>query len=277
MRAGYTLVEVLVVIGLVALIIAIIFYGLSSARESAFQVKCSSNQRQIGKIFLSYCYDNEMRPYKWRNRRSWLDPSNPGALIDPGSGCAHWGVAYADYAGMTPSDALPLFTCPSCTGVDSDPYGCNSNGLTEADGGVGISYGFNGWGIWANDADAQTWFGGNRTAFFDSLTDEGASIGVQQKPAQTLVCHDAFETMLDGNGDTLDTVTQVDIFGTNEAYDIDEYCRHGNGTSCVALWQDGHVDAVKVRHAEGQTWADWQRRARKWYCGRLPGSNQPPD
>ncbi|MCH2162075.1 MAG: type II secretion system GspH family protein, partial [Phycisphaerales bacterium] len=252
--AGFTLVELLVVIGLVAALIALIFYALSSARQTAFQVKCSSNQKQIGKIFLSYCFENEMRPHEWRNYRSWLDPLDPDSLIDIDAGCGHWGVAYAHYAGLSPKDALPLFTCPSCTAVDADPYGCHSNTLTSAEGGVGISYGFNGWGIWADASEAQTWFGGNRTAFFNSETDEGATISIQQKPAETLVCHDAFETMLDGNGDTLDTVTQVDIFRTNDAYDIDEYCRHGNGKQCVALWQDGHVAAIQVRHAEGETW-----------------------
>ena len=276
-RSGFTLIELLVVIGLIALLIALLIYVLSGVRTSAEQLTCASNQRQIGEIFISYCYDHENRPHKWMNRRSWLDPNNPDQLIDPNNGCAHWGVAYADYAGMGPQDALPLFTCPSCVGVDADPYACSSSTLTPYDKGVGISYGFNGWNIWGSETETNTWFGGNRTAFFDTTTDLGANIGIQQKPAETIVCHDAFETMLDGNGDTLDTVTQVDIFGTDEAYDIDEYCRHGKGTRCVVLWQDGHVDPIDVRHAEGQTWADWQRRARKWYSGKLPGSNQPAD
>ena len=276
-RLGFTLTELLVVIGMIALLVALILYVMSSMRESARQLQCSNNQKQIGQLFLSYCFDNENRPYQWMNRRSWLDPNNPRAMIAPDHGCAHWGVAYAEYGGLSLEDAIPLFTCPSCITVDADPYGCSANTLTPYDKGIGISYGLNAWGGFNGEAFCQMWFGSNRTAFYDMNTDKGASISVQQKPAETIVTHDAFETLLDGNGDTLDTVTQVDIYGTDEAYDIDEYVRHGGGTKCVVLWQDGHVDSIEVRHAEGQTWAQWQTIARKWYAGKIAGSNQPSD
>jgi prepilin-type N-terminal cleavage/methylation domain-containing protein len=58
-RRGFTLVELLVVIGLIALLIAILVPTLNSVREKANRVKCSSNLRQLGQGELTYAVDNK--------------------------------------------------------------------------------------------------------------------------------------------------------------------------------------------------------------------------
>src|SRR5579862_9512708 len=68
-RSGFTLVELLVVIGIIALLVAMLLPSLNEARGAAKRVQCESNLRQIGQNLL--IYSNE-----WRG---WMYPPLRGA------------------------------------------------------------------------------------------------------------------------------------------------------------------------------------------------------
>ena len=58
-RCGFTLVELLVVIGIIAVLVAILLPVLGKARAQANRAVCLSNIRQLGTAILLYCNDND--------------------------------------------------------------------------------------------------------------------------------------------------------------------------------------------------------------------------
>lgn len=83
-RAAFTLVELLVVIGIIALLISILMPALSKAREQANAVKCMSNERQMGQALVMFANEhNGYLPKAWFNDGVIWSQRNNGKMTWP--------------------------------------------------------------------------------------------------------------------------------------------------------------------------------------------------
>ncbi len=124
---GFTLVELLIVIAIVAVLAAILFPLFARAREAGRRTRCLANLRQIGVAFEMYtqdydeCFPNTGDPYLWMGRR-WRWPVQPylgyAARRDP---------AAPDDPNRSVAAGAHILNCPSdpqaATKWDSTSYG----------------------------------------------------------------------------------------------------------------------------------------------------------
>lgn len=123
---GFTLVELLVVIGIIALLISILLPSLNKARQAAITVQCASNLRQMGQGYFIYASENKgsLPPFEEKNaaynyltNRMHLDFIAPYLGVkDPVA--AQWGG--------TKVVGVNYLNCPADTSPDEySAYGVN--------------------------------------------------------------------------------------------------------------------------------------------------------
>jgi prepilin-type N-terminal cleavage/methylation domain-containing protein/prepilin-type processing-associated H-X9-DG protein len=75
---AFTLVELLIVVGIIAVLIAVLLPALNAARKQANQTKCLNNMREVGLCLQMYVGEN----------KTWLPPLSPNDAQAPGAAAA---------------------------------------------------------------------------------------------------------------------------------------------------------------------------------------------
>ena len=108
-RRGFSLIELMVVIGIIAVLIALLLPSLQMARQSALRLQCMNNLRQIGHGLMMYANANKYLPLRF------------GTPNHPETGGA-WG--YDEELIAMKACVKQTFVCPTHvdSGIDDTPH-----------------------------------------------------------------------------------------------------------------------------------------------------------
>jgi prepilin-type N-terminal cleavage/methylation domain-containing protein/prepilin-type processing-associated H-X9-DG protein len=242
LRGGFTLVELLVVIGIIALLISILLPALNKARKAARTTACLSNLRQLGNSFTMYTQENKGKysPYFTNPPLQWLHQlkrygQNDTVRICPEAAQENtivtsndqWGAAFYYWG----------------------PRGGNIKNPDTGKGGTG-SYGINGFiyrlgGLGGNDNGVINNGGGNAAWFYDLPCKRSAEI--------PFVADCIWE-----NGWPRETDTpNPNLFYHDYGYNMmSRFCIARHNKAINICFVDGHVSTVPLSELWKLPWHD---------------------
>jgi len=153
-RKGFTLVELLVVIGIIALLISILMPALNNARTQARTIQCLSNLRQLTTAFQMYVNNNKGRSIYYSTAVKMAQDGTPQN--------GFWMHEFRPYNG----DIGVIGVCPETPESSGGLGNVNLTWGPDNDTGSFLykvmgSYAINGW-IYGDDADLPGLRGGER-------------------------------------------------------------------------------------------------------------------
>ncbi len=276
-RRGFTLVELLVVVSIIALLIALLLPALARARQLALQVEGASNLHQVGIALHEYANEYGMYPLACTPDWPFADPNfspTESQLYEPLAGLNALYLSSYGYVNNQPlinprSGVLPdtlaglgMMYCPeSGSGFQEasqvQPWTVNSQGLIDA---FGLAFGLSYWVDLGEDYSPsydlaaltdpgvegylvgimQNQYGGGFIGRYNSDPLHQPALNVQSNPASLLVTDNAIFNSQTGS----QPLTDVWLNGND--------CNYVDGTEGALpageheLYNDGSVSWVPL-------------------------------
>jgi prepilin-type N-terminal cleavage/methylation domain-containing protein len=122
-RSGFTLVELLVVLCIIAILIGLLLPAIQRVREAANRISCANNLHQIGLAFHDYHNDfNKLPPCQLDNQgASWAVLILP--YMEQGNLYKQWDLSksYYQQTDLARRSTVPNYFCPSRRSADTPP------------------------------------------------------------------------------------------------------------------------------------------------------------
>jgi len=227
-RRGFSLIELLTVIAIIAVVASLLLPVLRSAREKARAAVCWGNLRQIGLVASSYTQDFD----------EFAMPADLGGVID----------SWINYANADLGGSVELFRCPSVAKADAfDPYGGNVwpyNQVKHASYVMNTIY-----------RDSSAWSGAvlpwnpATCSGWGTSTTAPVRIAAVDAPSSKIYITDSLQGISQGDARGIVSFDQTDFGIIGVSRDVGVH--HDGGFN--ALFGDGHV--VSMLRSQAEQWA----------------------
>lgn len=237
LRSGFTLLEILVVMALIATLSALLAPALKNARDRARAAQCTSNMKQFGMAFQMYADTfNGQLPRNWvDNSYNWqsmlVDSQQQGNFLGQNDSARSIISAWSPVCIRVTTKLL----CPSVVQRAIHPPDGNYVTVTDPHDQWCYSY---------NHLRGSVSYEANNWPWWDASMMGCNTVALYKSPAKYII-------MADGNGANYDPDDWDATTGNLAAYNYPIGAVHGEGVN--ALFMDGHIQFMPLNSAAART------------------------